>query len=99
MKIFFKVPCPPKLSASSRQTGSNLEHWIDCEESVIPNLYKGKGEALDHGYYHCLKLTNQVMKLLELVLDFSIHQMVNISKMQFAFVPGRGTTEAVFMVH
>ena len=42
---------------------------VDCEESFIQNLYKGKGEALDHGNYRGLKLTDQVMKLLERVLN------------------------------
>ena len=39
----------------------------DWEESFFLNLYKGKGEALDRGNYRCLKLTEQVMKLLEWV--------------------------------
>ena len=63
----------------------------DCEESFIMNLYKGKGEALDHGNYHGLKLTDQVMELLEWVLDFYIH----INEMQFGLVPGRGTTYTI----
>ena len=70
----------------------------DWEESFILNLYKGKGEVLDHGNYHGLKLTDQVMKLLERVLDIFIHEMVNIDEMQFGFVPGRGTTDAIFIV-
>ena len=70
-------------------------HW---EESFILNLYyKGKGEALDRGSHRALKLTDQVMKLLEWVLDFYIHGMVNIYEMQFGFVPGRGT-DAIFIV-
>ena len=31
----------------------------------ILNLYKSKGEALDHGNYHGLKLAGQVVELLE----------------------------------
>ena len=38
------------------------------------------------------------MKLLELVLDFQIGQMMNIDEMQYGFVPGRGTTDAIFIV-
>ena len=34
----------------------------------------------------------------EWVLDSSIRQMVNIDKMQFSFVPGRGTTGAIFII-
>ena len=72
-----------------------LSHW---EVSFILNLDKVNGEALDRSNYRGLKLTNQVMKLLEWVQDFNIHQMVNIDKMQFCFVPGRGTTDIIFIV-
>ena len=68
------------------------------EESFILNLYKGKGEALDHGKYRGLKHTNQVMELLEWVLDLFICKMVNIDEIQFGFVPVRGTTDAIFIV-
>lgn len=70
----------------------------DWEESFIVNLYKGKGEALIRGNYRGLKLTDQVMKLLECVLEPWIRGMVKIDEMQFAFVPGRGTTDAIFTV-
>ena len=71
----------------------------DWEECLILNLYKGKGEALDHGNYHGLKLTDQVMRLLEWVLDIFIHEMVNIDEIKFSFVPGSGTTNTIFIVH
>ena len=68
------------------------------EESLILNLYEGKGEAFHRGNYHGLKLTDQVMKLLELALDFFNREMVNIDEMQFCFVPGKGNTDAIFIV-
>ena len=70
----------------------------DWDESFILNLYKGKGKALERGNYHCLKRTDQVMKLLERVLDFFIHEMVNIDEMQFSFVSGKDTTDTIFIV-
>ncbi|XP_053374665.1 uncharacterized protein LOC128547046 [Mercenaria mercenaria] len=60
----------------------------DWQESYILNLYKGKGGALDQGNYRGLKITDQVMKLLERVLDSFIRGMVDIDSMQFGFVPG-----------
>ena len=54
----------------------------DWQESFILNLYKGKGDALERGYYRGLKLTDQVMKLLKLVLDSFIREMVDIDTMQ-----------------
>ena len=41
----------------------------EWEESIILNLYKRKGDALDRGNYRGLKLTEQVMKVLEGVLE------------------------------
>ena len=38
------------------------------------------------------------MKVLERVLDSIIRQMVDIGKIQFGIVPGRGTTDAIFHV-
>ena len=67
----------------------------DWEVRFILNLYKGKGEALDHGNYCGLKLTDKVMKLLEQGLDYYIREIVNIDEMQFGFVPSRGTISIV----
>ena len=52
----------------------------DWEQSIILSLFKGKGEALDRGNYRGLKLTDQVMKLLERVFDSKIRQMVNLGE-------------------
>ena len=70
----------------------------EWEESIILNLYKGKGDALDRGSYRGLKLTDQVMKTLERVLDSAIRRSVDIDEMQFGFVSGRDTTDAIFIV-
>ena len=70
----------------------------DWEQSFIVCLYKGKRDALDRGNYPGLKLTEQVMKVLERIVDGLIRQVVSIDDSQFGFVPGRGTTEAIFVV-
>ena len=71
----------------------------EWQERFIPNLHKGKGDALDRGNYRGLKLNDQVMKLLEHALEKYIRQMVNIDEsIQFGFVPGRGTTDAIFII-
>ena len=38
------------------------------------------------------------MKVLELVLDSAIRQMVDIVKIQFGFVTARGTTDAILTI-
>ena len=70
----------------------------DWEESFIVCLYKGKGDALDRDNYRGLKLTEQAMNILERIVDGLIRQVVSIDDSQFGFVPGRGTTDAIFVV-
>ena len=68
----------------------------DWEQSFIVCLYKGKGDALERGNYRGLKLTEQVLKVLERIVDGLIRQVVSIDDSQFG--PGRGTTDAIFVV-
>ena len=70
----------------------------DWEQSFIVCLYKGKGDALERGNYRGLKLTEQVMKVLERIVDGLIRQVVSNDDSQFGFVPGGGTTGAIFVV-
>ena len=70
----------------------------DLEQSFIVCLYKGKEDELERGNYWGLKLTEQVMKVLERIVDGLIRQLVSIDCSQFGFVPGRGTTDAIFVV-
>ena len=48
--------------------------------------------------YRCLKLTELVMKVLARIMDSLIRQLVSIDHSQFGFVPGRRTTDAIFVV-
>ena len=70
----------------------------DWEQSFIVCLYKGKGDALERGNYRGLKLTEQVMKILERIVDGLIRQLVSIDDSRFGFIPGRGTTDVIFVV-
>ncbi|XP_057310454.1 uncharacterized protein LOC130648419 [Hydractinia symbiolongicarpus] len=66
----------------------------DWQWSVIVNCFKGKGDALQRGNYRGLKLVDQVMKVIERVIDKLLRERIDIDKMQFGFVPGRGATTA-----
>ena len=70
----------------------------DWHLSFIINLYKGKGDALLRGNYRGLKLQEHVMKVLEHVLNSIIRENVVIDEMQFGFMPGRSTTDAIFIL-
>ena len=70
----------------------------DWEQSFTVCLHKGKGDALDRGNYRGLKLTGQAMKIQERIVDGLVRLVVSIDDSQFGFVPGRGTTDAIFVV-
>ena len=66
---------------------------------IIVSLYKGKGVALVWGgIYQGLKLLDQVMKVLERVAENFLRQQVCIDDMKFGFMPGRSTTDVIFIV-
>ena len=52
----------------------------------------------ERGNYRGLKLTKQVMKVLERIVDGLIRQLVSIDDSWFGSVPGGGTTDAIFVV-
>ena len=83
------------LAAAVIPDGKVPSHW---EQSFIVCLYKGKGDALERGNYCGLKLTEQIMKVLERIMECLIRQLVSIDDSQFGFIPGRGTTGAIFVV-
>jgi len=62
------------------------------------NVYKGKGNALECSSYRGIKLLEHVLKVLERVFEARIRKMVKIDEMQFGFSPGKGTTDAIFIV-
>lgn len=69
----------------------------DWEMSTIINCFKGKGDAVERGNFRGLKLLEHLMKVFERVMEKYIRETVNINEMQFGFMPGRGTTDAIFI--
>ena len=62
------------------------------------NVYKGKGDALTCGSYRGIKLLEHAMKVLERVIEGRVRKIVKIDDMQFGFMAGRSTTDAIFIV-
>ena len=50
------------------------------------------------GKYQGLKLLEHTMKGLERIIDVIIRQQVDIDSMQFGFMPGRSTTDVIFIL-
>ena len=55
-------------------------------------------KSLTRGNYRGLKLLDHVMKGVERVIEKIIRQRILIDNMQFGFMPGRGTTDAIFIL-
>jgi hypothetical protein len=75
--------------------GKIPEDW--CKSWMV-NVYKGKGDALECGSYRGIKLLDHVMKVLERVIEGRVRKIVKIDNMQFGFMAGKGTTDAIFIV-
>ena len=70
----------------------------DWKKSWMVTVYKGKGDALECGSYRGIKLLDHVMKVLEGVIEEKVRSKVVINDMQYGFRPGRGTTDAIFIM-
>ena len=60
---------------------------------------KGKpGDPMKCGSYRAIKLLEHAMKVIERVFERRIREKVKVDAMQFGFMPGKGTTDAIFTV-
>ena len=66
--------------------------------SVIVPIFKGKGDEMSCGSYRGVKLLEHAIKIVERVLERRIRTPVNLNEMQFGFMPGKGTVDAIFIV-
>ena len=64
---------------------------------LVPIL--GKRDVRNCNTYTGVKLLKQhAMKIVESVLEKGIRELANTNSMQFGFIPGRETTDALFVV-
>ena len=61
-------------------------------------IFKGKGDVMSCGSYRGVKLLEHAMKIVERVLERRIRTLINLNEMQFGFMPGKGTVDAIFIV-
>jgi len=74
--------------------GSIPEDW---KSSVVLPIYKGKGDPMECGSHRNIKLLEHAMKVVERIFEHRIRQQIEIDDMQFGFMKGKGTTDAIFM--
>ena len=64
---------------------------------IVP-IFERKGDVISCGSYRGVKLLEHAMKIVERVLERRIQTLVNLNKMQFGFMPGKGTINAIFII-
>ena len=69
------------------------EEW---RRSVLIPIYKNKGDAQCCKNYRGIKLMSHTMKVWERIIEARLKDRVEINKQQYGFMPGKGTTDAMF---
>ena len=75
------------------EQGEMPEEWLD---SVIVPIFKEKVDIQECGNYRGIKLTSHTMKVWEKVIDRRLREETTMGEEQFGFMPGKGTTDAIF---
>ena len=70
----------------------------EWKTSVIVPILKQKGDVMSCGSYRGVKLLEHGMKIVERILKRRIRTPVNLNEMQFGFMPGKETMDAIFIV-
>ena len=52
---------------------------------------------MECGSYRGIKLSEHAMKVVERIFEYRIRQHIEIDGIQFGFMKGKGTTDAIFM--
>ena len=71
------------------------DQWRD---SVVVPIHKGKGDIQDCGNYRGIKLIPHTMKIWEKIIEKRLREETSIGEGQFGFMPGKSTTDAIFVL-
>jgi len=64
---------------------------------VLP-VCEVKGDPMGCGSYRGIKLLEHAVKVVERIFKHRIRQQTDVDDMQFGFMKGKGTTDAIFIV-
>ena len=70
----------------------------EWKTSVIVPIFKGKGDVMSSGSHRGVKLLEHAMKIVERVPERRIRTLINLNEIQFKFMPGKRTVDAIFIV-
>ena len=69
----------------------------EWQTSVIVLIFKGKSDVISCGSYRGVKLPENDMKIAERVLQRQMQTLGYLNEMQFQFMPGKGSINAIFI--
>jgi len=70
----------------------------DWKSSVVLPVHKSKGHPMEYGSYRGTKLLEHAMKVAERLFEHRIRQQLEIDDMQFGYIKGKSTINAIFVV-
>ena len=70
----------------------------ESQTSVLVPIFKGKRNVKNCNTYREGKLLEHAMKIVERVLERRIRELANIDSLQYGCMPGKDTTDALFVV-
>ena len=71
------------------------EEW---RRNILVPIYKNKGDIQSCTNYRGIKLMRPRYEVMERVIEQRLRGTTQISTNQFGFMPGRSTTEAIFLI-
>ena len=71
------------------------EEW---RRNVLIPIYKDKGDAQCFGNNRGIKLMSHTMKIWERIIEARLRDCVEINEQQYGFMPGKETTDAMFVL-
>ena len=68
----------------------------ECRDSVTVPIFNEKGDIQNCGNYRGVEMISHTMKIREIIIDRRLGEETRVGEEQFGFMPGRGTTDAIF---
>ena len=66
--------------------------------SILVPIFKEKGDVQECKNYRGIKLLTHTFKIWEKLVDRRLRECTEIRESQFGFMPGRSTTDAIFVL-
>ena len=71
---------------------------VEWSLSMVVPIFNGKGDISNSSCYRAVKLLEHGMKVVKRMLGKRLCRIVTVDKMQFGFMPERGTIDAEFIL-